>query len=58
MLSNYLKGVTGYVGLILTWASMYYGTNHWVSLAVALAAGAGIIAVPNTPKPPPPPTGM
>lgn len=60
--SRYLKGVTGYVGLALTYASMYYGTNHWVALAVAVASGMGIIAVPNAPKASPPeppaPTGM
>ena len=57
-LGPYSKAVTSAVGLALTFATQYYGTNHWVSVAVAIAAALGVYAVPNAPKPPAPPTGM
>ena len=56
-LAPYLKSVTAVIGQALTFATLYYGTNHWVSAAVAVAAAAGVYAVPNSPKAPPP-TGM
>lgn len=55
---KYSKAVTAVIGQALTYASLYYGTDHWVSAAVAIAAALGVYAVPNTPKPPPPPAGM
>ena len=57
-LGSYSKTVTAVIGVALSYASQYYGTNHWVSAAVAVAAAMGVWAVPNSPKPPPPPTGM
>ena len=57
-LGRYSKTVTALIGVALTYATQYYGTDHWVSAAVAIAAVLGVYAVPNTPKPPPPPTGM
>ena len=63
----YSKSVTAVIGQALTFASLYYGTNHWVSAAVAVASALGVYAVPNaganTPKDPAlppldPPTGM
>ena len=52
-LGNYAKFLTGIAGQALTYASLYYGTNHFVVLAVAVAAALGVYAIPNTPKPPP-----
>lgn len=54
----YSKFVTALIGFGLTYATQYYGTNHWVAAAVAAASALGVYAVPNSPKPPPPPTGM
>ena len=50
-LGQYSKFLTGIAGQALTFATLYYGTNHWVSAAVAAAASLGIYAVPNS-KPP------
>jgi len=50
-LGQYSKFLTGIAGQALTFATLYYGTNHWVSAAVAAAAALGIYAVPNS-KPP------
>jgi hypothetical protein len=50
-LGQYSKFLTGIAGQALTFATMFYGTNHYVSLAVAIAAALGIYAVPNA-KPP------
>ena len=57
-LGRYSKALTAVIGQALTFASLYYGGNHWVSAAIAVAAAAGVYAVPNSPKSPPPPTGM
>ena len=58
-LSAYSKTITAVIGQALAYATLYYGTNHWVSAAVAVAAALGVYAVPNAPKPPPPsPGGM
>ena len=57
-LGRYSKAITAIVGQALTYATLYYGGNHWVATAVAVASAAGVYAVPNQPKPPPPPTGM
>jgi hypothetical protein len=54
----YSKAVTAVIGQALTFASLYYGTNHWISAAVAVASAAGVYAVPNSPKAPPPATGL
>ena len=56
-LGPYSKAVAAFVGVALTYATQYYGTNHWVSAAVAAAAALGVWGVPNS-KPPVPPTGM
>ena len=51
-LGQYSKFVVGLVGQGLTFASLYYGTNHYVALAMAVASALGIYAVPNSsPKP-------
>ena len=59
----YSKSVTAIIGQGLTFASLYYGSNHYVAAALAAASALGVWAVPNAPKvqaPPPlePPTGM
>ena len=46
-LSAYSKFITGIAGQALTYATLYYGTNHYVALAVAVASALGIYAVPN-----------
>ncbi len=57
-LGPYSKTVAAVIGVALTYLTQYYGTNHWVVLAVGIAAALGVYAVPNQPKPPPPPAGM
>ena len=57
-LGPYSKAITAIIGLVLTYLTQFYGTNHWVALVVGIAAALGVYAVPNQPKPPPPPTGM
>jgi hypothetical protein len=56
-LGPYSKTVTAVIGQALAYATLYYGTNHWVSAAVAVASALGVYAVPNSPKSQPP-TGM
>ena len=46
-LGPYSKAITAVIGQALTFASLYYGTNHWVSAAVAVASALGVYAVPN-----------
>jgi len=50
-LGQYSKFLTGIAGQGLTFATLYYGTNHWVAAAVAAAAALGIYAVPNSKSP-------
>ncbi len=57
-LGRYSKAVTAIIGQALTFASLYYGGNHWVAAALAAASALGVYAVPNQGKEPPPPTGM
>lgn len=60
-LGRYSKAVTAVIGQALTFASLYYGSNHYVAAALAVASAMGVWAVPNSaPKAPPvePPTGM
>lgn len=57
-LGPYSKSVTAIIGQALTFASLYYGTNHWVSAALAAASALGVWAVPNSAPKAPPPTGM
>ncbi len=57
-LGQYRKSIASVIGLVLTYATLNYGTNHWVVLAVMIAAGLGVYHLPNDPKPPSPPTGM
>ena len=47
-LGSYSKAITAIIGQALTFATLYYGTNHWVSAAVAIAAALGVYAVPNS----------
>jgi hypothetical protein len=49
----YRKFLTSTVGLALTYAVQFYGTNHWVTAAVAVASALGVYAVPNDAKPAP-----
>lgn len=46
-LANYSKGIASAVGSALTFASLYYGSNHWVSAAVAVASTLGVVGVAN-----------
>ena len=43
----YGKFVTGIVGQALTYATLYYGGNHYVAAAVAVASALGVYAVPE-----------
>ena len=52
-LGPYSKAITAVIGQALTFASLYYGGNKWVAVAVAAAAALGVWGVPNTQKPPP-----
>ena len=54
-LGPYSKAITAVVGQALTFASLYYGSNHWVAAAIAAASALGVYAVPNAAKPPAPP---
>jgi len=56
-LGPYSKAITAVLGQGLTFASLYYGSNHWVSAAVAVASALGVYAVPNS-APKEPPAGM
>ncbi len=53
-LGQYTKFIVAVAGQGLTFASLYYGTNHWVVLAVAIASALGVYISPNT-KPVVPP---
>lgn len=54
-LGAYSKFITAIIGVALTYAAQYYGTNHWVAAAIAVASMIGVYAVPNTaPKAPKP----
>lgn len=57
-LGSYSKTIAAVVGQALAYATLYYGDNKWVAVAVAVAAALSVYAVPNSPKPPAPPTGM
>ena len=66
-LGRYSKSVTAVIGQALTYATLYYGGNHYVAAAVAVASALGVYAVPNqgpnvpkepSPHPPAEPTGM
>ena len=54
-LGQYSKSIGALIGVGLTYATQYYGTNHWVVLAVAAASALGVYAVPNS-RPPAPPS--
>jgi len=55
---RYSKAVAAVIGQALTFASLYYGSNHWVAAALAAASALGVWAVPNTGPKSPPPAGM
>jgi len=55
-LSAYSKFLTAIMGQGLTFASQYYGSNHWVTAATAIAAALGVYAIPNTGRTLPPVT--
>ncbi len=49
------KAIAAVVGQALTFSLLRYGaSNQYVEIAVALAAAAGVYAVPNDPAPPKP----
>ena len=50
-LGKYSKAITGIIGQALTYASLYYGGNHYVAMATGVAAALGVYAVPNTKDP-------
>lgn len=50
-LGQYSKAITAIIGQALAFATLYYGTNHWVCLAVAIASALGVYAVPNAQPP-------
>jgi hypothetical protein len=52
--SQYTKFFTAIVGQALTFAALFYGSNHWVVLAIAVASALGVYVAPNTPPPPDP----
>jgi hypothetical protein len=55
-ITKYRKAAVAVVTQALTFATLFYGSNHYVSMAVALAGALGVYAVPNeTPAVPPPP---
>jgi hypothetical protein len=45
--AEYRKVLTAAVGLGLTYAAQFYGSNHWVVAAIAIASALGVYAVPN-----------
>jgi hypothetical protein len=47
-IGRYAKGISSLVTHGLLFAAMYYGTNHWVAAAIAVAGSLGITAVPNS----------
>jgi hypothetical protein len=57
-LGPYSKAITAILGQALAYATLYYGHNHWVAVAVAICAALGVYAVPNAAPKGPPPTGM
>ena len=57
-LGPYSKFVTGIVGQALTYATLYYGGNKYVAMAIAVASALGVYAVPNSSPPKPPAQGM
>lgn len=50
-LASYSKAFTAIVGQALTYAQLYYGSNHYVAAATAVAAVLGVYAVPNAKAP-------
>jgi hypothetical protein len=55
-ITKYRKAAVAVVTQALTFATLFYGSNHYVSMAVALAGALGVYAVPNeTPAAPQPP---
>jgi hypothetical protein len=57
-LGPYSKAVTAVIGQALAYCTLYYGGNHWVAAAVAVASALGVYAVPNQTPKGPPPTGL
>jgi len=57
-LGVYSKAITAAIGQGLAYATLYYGDNKWVAIAVAVASALGVYAVPNAQKQAPPPPRM
>jgi hypothetical protein len=47
-LGSYAKFITAAIGQVITFLSLYYHGEHWVSVVIAVAAALGVYAVPNT----------
>jgi hypothetical protein len=50
-LGKYSKAIAGVLGQALSYASLYYGGNHYVAMATGIASAMGIWAVPNAKDP-------
>jgi hypothetical protein len=46
-IAAYAKFITAILGQALTYATFYYGGNHYVAIATGVAAALGVYAVPN-----------
>ena len=51
-IAKYSKAIAAVLGQALTFAQLYYGGNHYVAAAVAVASALGVYAVPNKTDPP------
>lgn len=50
-LSQRRKSIAYVLGVGLTYAGLYYGSNHYYTIAVAIAGLLGVHNIPNDPKP-------
>lgn len=57
-IGKYSKAIAAVLGQALTYAQLYYGGNHYVAVAVAVASALGVYAVPNKSDIPAPPAQM
>lgn len=47
-MTNYSKAIAALLTQGLTFAAMYYGTNHYVAMAIGILGALGVYAVPNS----------
>lgn len=52
-LAHYRKAIATIVGLAIVLATQKFGTNEYITYAIALATALGVYSVPNVPIPPP-----